>query len=100
MIKETKPLSMAEAAEFVKKKDSEIDMGTFIKKFVKLNPKKTKELRASIEGLDLMKVSDKHISKLIDILPENKEEINKIFTDIGLDEDETNKLLEEIKKFN
>ena len=90
---------MAEAAEFIKKKDADLDVGIFIKKFTKLSPGKAKELRKNIEKLDLIKVSEKHIGKIIDVLPENKEDLNKIFADVGLDEDETNKLLEETKKF-
>ena len=99
MIKETKPLSMAEASEYVTRKESEVDVAAFIKRFTKLKAKEAKELRKNIEGLDFIKVNEKHISKIIDILPETKEDLNKIFIDVGLDEDETNKLLNEIKEF-
>jgi DNA-directed RNA polymerase subunit F len=99
MIKETKPLSMAEASEYITKKESEVDVAAFIKRFTKLKAKEAKELRKNIEGLDFIKVNEKHISKIIDILPETKEDLNKIFIDVGLDEDETNKLLNEIKEF-
>ena len=44
-------------------------------------------------------MNDSNISKLIDILPEKAEEINKIFIDIGLDENETKKILDTIKEF-
>jgi DNA-directed RNA polymerase subunit F len=97
MIKNTEPLSMAEAAEFTKKTE-ELDMPGFIKKFTKLNPKQAKELRKEIESLDLMKVNGKHTSKIIDLLPEDEETLNKIFTDVSLDEEETRKLLDAIKK--
>ena len=46
-----------------------------------------------------MKINEKHIAKLIDILPETAEEINKIFNDVELDEDETKKILDTIKEF-
>ena len=99
MIKETTPLSIVETAEYIKKKDAEIDVKGFIKKFAKLNAKEAKELRKTLQDLDFIKMDDKHISKIIDILPTNKEELNKIFVDMGLDENETNKILDETKKF-
>ena len=46
-----------------------------------------------------MKLKNEHISKLIDLLPENKEDLNKIVNDVGLDEDETKKILDTIKEF-
>ena len=39
------------------------------------------------------------ISKIIDILPDKAEEVNKIFIDISLDENETKKILDTIKEF-
>ncbi|MBL7059082.1 hypothetical protein ISS08_01385 [Candidatus Pacearchaeota archaeon] len=97
MIKDMKSISMSEAAEYVQKTE-ERDMPAFIKKFVKLNPKQAKDLRKELEGLNLIKANDKHISKIIDILPEDEETINKIFSDVSLDEEETKKLLDAIKK--
>jgi len=97
MIIEEKPLSMAEAKEYLIEEDSEIK--GFIKKFVKLDHKKAKEFTEKIKGLDLMKVKDSHIAKIIDLTPENGEELNKIFVDVILDENETSKILEIVKQF-
>ena len=100
MIKNNEPLSMVEVAEYVKKiEDSEIDLTGFIKKFVKLNLKEANELRKKIEELGFMKVRKEHIVKIIDLVPENAEELNKIFADVSLNEDETRKILETIKEF-
>jgi len=100
MIKNTIPLSMAESLEYIEKdKKSENSARDFIKKFVKISPKEAKELRKKLEGLNIIKLNDINISKVIDILPEKAEEINKIFIDIGLDENETKKILDTIKEF-
>ena len=101
MIRESKPVSMAEALEYVKsaEEDSETDVKGFIKKFVKITPSKAKELQKKLEELDLMKVRDEHIVKIIDILPEDQEELNKIFVEISLDEDESKKILDAVKEF-
>ncbi len=100
MIKNSTPLSMAESLEYIEKdKKSENPVRDFIKKFVKISPKEAKELRKKLEGLNIIKMNDVNISKLIDVLPEKSEEVNKIFTDVGLDEDETTKILDTIKEF-
>jgi len=103
MIKNAEPISAVEALEYVgkdKESDaSETDVKGFIKKFTKLTPKEGKEIRKKIQELDLMKIKSEHISKLIDLMPENTGDLNKIFNDVGLDEDETKKILETIKQF-
>ena len=100
MIKNNEPLSMVEVAGYVKKiEDSDIDLAGFIKKFVKLNLKEAKELRKKIEELEFMKVGKEHIVKIIDLMPENAEDLNKIFIDVSLNEDETKKILETVKEF-
>ena len=96
MIKETIPLSVVEVSEFLQKKDTELT--GFINDFTKLDLKKAKELRNGVDALKLLKVGPKHISKIIDLVPKTKEDLNKIFTDVSLDEDETNKILDEVKK--
>ncbi len=100
MIKNAEPISMAESIEYVKKtEDSETDIKGFIKRFTKLSPKEAKELKKSLEKLELIKLKTENISKIIDLMPENAEDLNKIFTDINLDEDETKKILETVKQF-
>ena len=100
MIKDNEPLSMVEVAEYVGKiEDSDAHIISFIKKFTKLAPKKAKELRGKIEELGLMKVRKEHVIKIIDLMPESQEDLNKIFSDVGLNEDEAKKILETIKEF-
>jgi DNA-directed RNA polymerase subunit F len=96
MIKETNSLSMAESSEYLEKGN---DTLVFIHKFTKMKPEKAKELRKKLQDLENIKISDKHISKVIDVLPEKAEEVNKIFSDVGLDEDETRKILEIVKEY-
>jgi DNA-directed RNA polymerase subunit F len=99
MIKNTESLSMAEASEYIKKLESESEVIGFIKKFTKITPKEAKEMRKKITELNLMKIREEHISKIIDILPEDAQDLNKIFVDMSLDEDETNKILDIIKQY-
>jgi len=96
MIKNNDPLSMAESKVYVEK-DSEVSK--FIKSFVKLDIKDAKEFRKKLENLDLMKMKGPQIVKIIDQMPEDKEDLSKIFIGIGLDEDETKKILDTVKEF-
>ena len=99
IINET-PLSMSEATEYLDKKiEEEKEVLDFAKKFESLKPQKAKELKDKLKELDLIKLNDIHISKIIDLLPQDKEDLNKIFVDVNLDEDETNKVLDTIKEF-
>ncbi len=100
MIKNNEPLSMAEASEYINKnEENEKEIVGFIKKFNKLKIKDAKELKREIENLNIIKIKPENTVKIIDILPETQEELNKIFIDVSLDEDETKNILETIKKF-
>jgi DNA-directed RNA polymerase subunit F len=100
MIKNSEALSMAEVIEYIKKsEEGETEIIGFVNKFNKLKPKEAKELRKEIESLEMVKIKPEYTVKIIDILPETAEELNKIFVDVSLDEDETKKILETIKKF-
>ena len=91
---------MPEAMEYAKK-DSETgkEIVGFIKKFTKLKPAEAKELKKKLQELDLIKLNEKHIVKIVDFLPEDSEEVNKIVVDANLNEDEIKKVLETIKEF-
>ena len=54
-------------------------------------------IKSELEKLDLIKLKEEHIIKIIDIFPQDASDLNKIFTDVSLNEDETNKILEIVK---
>ena len=100
MINNTQPLSMAESLEYVKKEETgDSDVVGFIKKFIEIKPKEAREMRDKLDGLKLLKIKSEHIAKIIDLLPEDTNDLNKIFTDIGLDEDETKKILDIVREY-
>lgn len=102
MIHENKPLTIAETEEILKKSTDEEEhkeLKSFIKKFKTLKIKEAQALREELENLGLIKVKTEDIIKLVDIMPADDGDINKIFTEVSLDKDETNKILETIKKY-
>jgi DNA-directed RNA polymerase subunit F len=99
MIISNEPLSLAEVLDYMKNEETESELVGFIKKFNKLHVNEAKELRKEVEGLGIIKVTTEHAVKIADLLPETAEELNRIFVDVSLDENETQKLLDTIKKF-
>ena len=103
MIKEMTPLSLAETMELVDTtgEDSEEskEVKGFLKKFTKLKVNKAKEMEKELKELNMVKLKEEHIIKIIDILPEDAADLNKILVDVSLDEDESKKILEVVKKY-
>ena len=100
MIIERTPLNLNEVQEILKDiPDSEKkeNMEVFLKKFLKTKPEQAKKIKDGLDKLDLLKIKREHLVKIIDMLPEDASDLNKIFTDVSLNEDETNKILEIVK---
>ena len=100
MILERTPINMNEVEEIVKElpddeKKQEIEL--FLKNFLKTKLSQAKKIKKELENLDLMKIKRDHIVKIIDMLPEDASDLNKIFIDISLNEHEINKILEIVK---
>ncbi|MDP3987165.1 MAG: hypothetical protein Q8P81_02995 [Nanoarchaeota archaeon] len=93
-------MSMAESTQYlVGGTESEEETRKFIKKFTKMDSKKAVEMRKELEALDLMRLKQESIVKIIDVLPEDSESLNKIFEDSKLNEDETKSVLQTVEKF-
>lgn len=102
MIKKMQALDMTEVKKILgsledTEKKKQVD--AFIKKFSKIQLKKSEQLKKELTDLGLLKLKKEHIVKIVDVLPEDEEDLSKIFTDVSLDEDETNKILDVIKKY-
>ena len=101
MIIDRDPLNMSEIEETLKKipdSDKKEEIRLFLKKFLKVKSGQAKKIKEELEKLDLLKLKREHMVKIIDLLPEDSTDLNKIFTDVSLNEDETNKILDIIKK--
>lgn len=99
MIKNLEPLCSLEALDYLKKSETENpDLIGFIKKFTD-EKIKFKEIQEKIQELNFLKVKETEMVKIIDLMPETAEDLNKIFTDVSLDENETKQILEIVKEF-
>lgn len=100
MIKDKTPLCMHEVRDLIEKSketDRVKDIDLFIKKYSKLNSEKSEKLKKDLEKLDIIRLKQIDIIKIVDMAPENAIELNKIVIEAGLEADETNKILETIK---
>ena len=95
------PLNMAEVKKLLGSLDNDKkkQLEGFIKKFSKIQVGKAEQMKKELEGLGLLKLKKDDIVKIIDIAPEDASDLNKIFVDVSLNEDEANKILEIIKKY-
>ncbi|MDD5191801.1 MAG: hypothetical protein PHH54_05065 [Candidatus Nanoarchaeia archaeon] len=101
MILDRKPLDLNEVQEILKdipENEKKTQMEVYLKKFLKTKTEKAKKVKEELEKLDLLKIKNEHIVKIVDLMPEDASDLNKIFTDVSLTEDETNKILDIIKK--
>lgn len=96
MIISKKHLSIAETKEFL---DKGSDMEKFSNKFSKLSFEDAKEMKKKIENLESINIRDEHIVKIIDVLPDNVQDLNKIFVGGQIDEDEAKKVLEIVQEY-
>lgn len=100
MIHDRTPLSLDEVQEILGKIPENTkgeEMKVFIKKFLKAKPGQAKKIKEELETLDLLKLKREDLVKIVDLLPEDASDLNKIFTDVSLTEDETNKILKIVK---
>jgi len=100
MILDRTPINMNEVHELISNiddspKKEEIEL--YLKKFMKSKPEQAKKIKEEMEALDSIKVKRDHIVKIVDFLPNDASDLNKIFTDVSLNEEETNKILEIVK---
>ncbi|MFH1803022.1 MAG: hypothetical protein ABH864_06275 [archaeon] len=99
MIHEKQQLTLVEVKEIVDKLEEKQELKEYFKKFTKLTKAKADKLKEEIKGLGNIKIGEEHMIKLSDIVPRDAEDINKIFSDTGLTEEETNAILEITKKY-
>lgn len=102
MIRDKKPITLTETRELLKGSEEEKARATadFLKKFIKITPAEAQKLKQALMALDIVKLKEEDIIKIIDFIPEDAEDLRKIFfgSDISLDQDEITKILETLKK--
>lgn len=97
-IKEERPISLAEVMALSGDSEKATSIKKFIKGFSKMDVKEAQEIKEELRALDLIKLKEAHIVKIVDFLPTSASELNKVIIDLSLDQEEINKILDVTKK--
>ena len=97
MILNKKPLSIAEVKEYVKDVEGKEALVKYMKKFGKVSKEQHNKMKKAIISLNNPKIKEENIAKVIDFLPEDHEDVNKIFPEANLNEEEAKALVEIVK---
>tara|TARA_Y100000310_G_scaffold336968_1_gene422847 strand:- start:3847 stop:4158 length:312 start_codon:yes stop_codon:yes gene_type:complete len=100
MIYDRTPLNLNEVEkilENVPDSDRKEEVRIYLKKFLKVKTGQAEKIKKGLEEMDLLKLKREHIVKISDLMPEDASDLNKIFVDVSLNEDENNKILELVK---
>jgi len=108
-IKEEMPLSLAEVKDFLdsKKKDKkelnfrENKSLEYINSFSVLKKDKAESLKKELNELEMARLKEKQIVKIVDLLPKNVDDLKIILSgeDITLKAEDLNKIVETVKKY-
>jgi DNA-directed RNA polymerase subunit F len=99
MIKKSIPLTLAEAIDLAGDSEKEQKFRGFAKQFVKLSVKEAKEMREELKKLDLIKLKEEYIVKIIDFMPQDFADLTKVLPGVSLNQDESDKILGILKKY-
>lgn len=106
---EEKPLTLAEMREKlveVQKRDKELNLRAkktkeYLDHFAGLKLKKIEEIKKKLEGLKISRLKERHIVKLIDILPKDLGSLRLIFSgeNVTLKQEDLTKILNILKDY-
>jgi len=102
------PIGNPQVKEELEKKESERELyyreeksKEFLNEFTKLSKENFDKAREEIEGLEIPRLSQEHIIKILDIMPNNGTELRAITSHSGtvLVDDNVSKILEVLDKY-
>ena len=98
-IREERPISMVEVVDLIGDSDGVKNIKTFIKGFNKMKIDKVRAMMGDLRELDLIKLKEGHIVKIVDFMPDSASDLSKVLVDVSLDKEEVNKILDVVRKY-
>ena len=99
VVKEETPITMAEVVALAGDSDKGKEIKKFIKSFNKMSVEDAKAMKEELKALDLIKLKEAYIVKIVDFMPTDASELNKILVEVSLDQEEVTKILDVVAKF-
>ncbi|MBS3089683.1 hypothetical protein J4461_02255 [Candidatus Pacearchaeota archaeon] len=99
MILNRTPLALAQVKKYSFSFEENKVMNDYLKAFCKLETADAEKLSEEIRALNNPKIREEMILKILDIMPRDAEDLNKIFLEVSLTEEESNAILALVKKY-
>jgi DNA-directed RNA polymerase subunit F len=96
---EEKSITLSEVSSLSGDSDNGKKIKEFIKNFTKLKITDALKMKKEIEDLGIIKLKESHIVKIVDFLPIDASELNKVLVEVSLDSDEVAKIVDVVKKY-
>jgi DNA-directed RNA polymerase subunit F len=98
-IKEERPICIAEVHELIGDSERGKQLKDFIKNFNNMKFSDAKKMMEDIVALKILKLKESHIVKIVDFKPADATELNKVLSEISLDSEEVEKILDVVRKY-
>lgn len=98
MILNRTPITLAQVKEQLAGADENKPIIAYLKKYNSISKADAEKLIEEIRALNNPKIREESIIKIIDMQPKDAEDLNKIFLDVSLTEEESNAILSIVKK--
>jgi DNA-directed RNA polymerase subunit F len=99
MILNKTPLTLAQVKAYASDLEENKVLADYLKAFTNLTKEKAESLASEIQALNNPKIKEDLVIKVVDFLPQDAEDANKIFLENSLSEEETQALLAVVKKY-
>jgi len=93
VIREERPITMAEVVSMAGEGEKSEKIKQFIRSFPVVDVKKALAIKEALANLEILKLKERHLVKIVDFLPSTAAELNKILSDVSLDQEEVEKIL-------
>lgn len=98
-------VELKEKLEAIKKRDKEIGTKAtktieYLNTFVSVKPKEAENIKKNIMNLNISRLKERHIAKIVDLMPKDVESLKMLFVgeNLTLKQEDLNKIFEAIQK--
>lgn len=99
MILDKKPLTLAEVTSMIGDSDKAKEMKDFIKKFSKMKLEDAIKMKEELIALDLIQLKEENIVSIVNFVPKDSIELNKVLANVSLNQEEVDKILNVTKNY-
>ncbi|HLC53526.1 MAG TPA: hypothetical protein VJK03_03200 [Candidatus Nanoarchaeia archaeon] len=92
------PVALAQVKEYLKDVDENKPIVAYCKAFSKHSSGDAAKIMSALRDLNNPKMREELIVKILDLVPQDAEDLNKIFLEVSLTEEEANAILALVKK--